>query len=147
MLLLFGVENMANPQQGFFASRQPHGLLPWPSPTADKKPDDEDELTYIGTVSRHRPTPQAGPPLRTFQVDPRFQPNSTQAFPGYHPAPLIETKAGTSSRAWKFQADPRSPLMPYNNTAIPPSEEITGSAALPRKVSFLMLTTSFTDLC
>ena len=138
---------MANPHQGFFARRQPHGLLPFLSPTADKKPDDEDEVTYIGTVSRHRPTHQAGPPLRAFQVDPRFQHTSIQAFPGYHPTPVIQPKAGTSSRAWKFQADPRSPLMPYNNTAIPPSEEVTGSAALPRKVLSLILTISFTDLC
>lgn len=130
---------MANPHQGFFAGRQPHGL-----PT-NKQPDDEDELTYLGTVSSHRPTPQIEPLLWTLKTDPRFQHTTTQALPEHRSTPLIQKQADIPPRVWKIQADPGSPRMPYNNTAIPPSEEITGSAALPRKVVARVLTIHQTD--
>lgn len=82
--------------------------------------------------------------FNTFQISPpRFTPHEacrsqTTASGGYE----IKTPSFSDSFTKQVLLTGKSPpRMPYNNTAIPPPEEVTGSAALPRKGSLYRLWT------
>ena len=151
------------PQLVVFAYNRPlWAVRPLPTPTSQsvaltrsRPPDGGHILKGVSATRRHRvsatrgritnrvsattgpggPTEPQSQPLSYSQRSPvylQYPPANSQRSPSeYLPSPP-RTQSLTPQ---PVQVESRKRTMPYNNAAIPPPEEITGSASLPCKIS------------
>ena len=126
---------MANPEQGFsFGSPPRFGSPPPGLPRWSERPQLQ-KTKGPSTIHAGLSTQPIPRPL-TFESAPDTQPPTSEELRVIRSASILPGPKSTP-RVWNFIVDPPSTQMPYNNTAIPPSEEVTGSAALPCRAPHL----------
>ena len=125
---------MANLQGSLLTSLKSHLSHP-PLQLTGNRPTNLGKPTTLYSVSSFQSASSSVPRVWKFEADPLSELAKRARSTTLRSTPSIQRRQESSPRVWQFEAEPVPLPMPYNNTAIPPSDEVTGSAALPREIT------------